>query len=157
MVWFWFTTTLYHQNNHCEGPNTGCQNVAIKAFPVMIATREESTPCPITHHTLSWPPFAPVKASKPIYSAVFALFFAVARPESYPYSYRVLWMVGIYRSWTIIRSTLFQVGLVDLTSSLVGVWTKFWHHASAMRSGARAPTDSFPLFRDAYYSICCTS
>lgn len=34
----------YRQNNHREGPNTGCQNGAIEAFPVMIATRGGSTP-----------------------------------------------------------------------------------------------------------------
>lgn len=104
MVWFWSTTTLYHQNNHCEGPNTGCQNVAIKAFPVMIATREESTPCPITHHTLSWPPFAPVKASKPIYPAVFALFLRSQVPSLIPTptaSYEWLEFTGHGRSYGV--------------------------------------------------------
>lgn len=38
-------------------------------------TGENPPPCSITHHTLSWPPFAPVTAFKPIYPAVFALFF----------------------------------------------------------------------------------
>lgn len=150
MVWFWSTTTPYHQNNHCEGPNIGCQNVVIEAFPVMIATREESTPCSITHHTLSWPPFAPVRVPKTIYPAVFALFLRSQAPSLIPLLRRPMngWNLPVMDD-----HTLFPVGLVDLTSSLVSVWTKFWHHASAMRSGARAPRDSFPLFRDVYCSI----
>lgn len=82
----------------------GCQNVVIEAFPVMIATREESTPCSITHPTLSWPPFALVKAFKPIYPAVFALFLRSQVPSLIPApaaSYEWLEFTGHGRSYIV--------------------------------------------------------
>lgn len=75
-----------HQNNNREGPNTGCQNVVIKAFPVMIATLEESTPCSIPYHGSL---LHPLKPPNP-YIVPFLPFFAVASPESYPCSCCVL-------------------------------------------------------------------
>lgn len=70
----------------------------------MIATREESTPCSITHPTLSWPPFALVKAFKPIYPAVFALFLRSQVPSLIPApaaSYEWLEFTGHGRSYIV--------------------------------------------------------
>lgn len=148
----WYDLQL-PQDKHYQVAAQHCQNVAIETFPVMIAARGNPPPSRYLIMPYHGPPFAPVRPlgrlstshvrTKP---TVFALFLRSRGPRLNP-------PPAASHEWSAFtaRRRSHHCSKSACRSLLLSCcWAIFWHHASAMHSGTRAPMDSFPLFRDAY-------